>query len=315
MPRLAALLFNAVAVTVAPITNILSPSRPPSWSASLIWQFLLSQPTRHLERSVLVRLQRSKSCSRLAHMNHDETELGDNCSKCGGVSYLGGYCFRCGTYRPSKHNLRDEELDASSFMEGNFGKRIEAFYAEADALAESEELTSPDYRPRSRIYGKPQKRTTSPSSQTPSSCAPITPTPLPPPPKPDLSFSELIDIINRRGTTKSSEPPAQQPDTSPPPYKAQNSQPAEAAPTPTPKPDIPPYVSHEPPPTQAHVSTIHTESASTGHIAPHFAAPPRAKTLSVARQLKQGAHHHRRPILPNRHPEAAIHRHSSRFGF
>jgi hypothetical protein len=212
-------------------------------------------------------------------MESNETELGDSCSKCGGVSYQGGYCFRCGTYRPSKHNLRDEELDAASFMEGNFGKRIEAFYAEADALAESEELTSPDYRPRGRIYGKPQKRTISPSSQEPSPCAPITPIPIPPPPKPELTFLELIDIINRRGTTKTPEPLPQLTDTTSLPDKAQSNQLIEAAPTPTHKPDISPIISHEPLPPQAHVSGIHPESASTGHIAPPAVSSPRAETV------------------------------------
>jgi hypothetical protein len=113
-------------------------------------------------------------------MKPDETELGDNCPECGAVSYQGGYCFRCGTYRPSKHNVRKEELDAASFMECNFGERIWKFYAEAeptDALAESEELTDPNYRRPSR--GKERHRIRPSSPPRP----PVTPSSQPTDPK------------------------------------------------------------------------------------------------------------------------------------
>src|SRR6266446_3923140 len=50
----------------------------------------------------------------------------DECPKCGALSYQGGYCFGCGTYRPSKRAdaLEREDLDASEFMKKTFGPRV-----------------------------------------------------------------------------------------------------------------------------------------------------------------------------------------------
>ncbi len=142
-------------------------------------------------------------------MNRNETELGDCCSKCGAVSYQGGYCFRCGTYRPSKHNLRDEELDAASFMEGNPGKRLRTYYGEAahlDESAETDDLTNPDCRPRPPNTHKPLKRKSlhyrTQSQYLPPSLPP-TASSAPPPARPELPISERIAAINFRNSKPS----------------------------------------------------------------------------------------------------------------
>jgi restriction system protein len=50
----------------------------------------------------------------------------DKCPKCGTISYQGGYCFGCGTYRPSKHTKTTdlETLDVSDFITRSFGTRL-----------------------------------------------------------------------------------------------------------------------------------------------------------------------------------------------
>jgi len=60
----------------------------------------------------------------------------DECPKCGALSYQGGYCFGCGTYRPSKRAdaLEREDLNASEFMETSFGPRV------GDVVETEEEL-------------------------------------------------------------------------------------------------------------------------------------------------------------------------------
>src|SRR6266446_10290839 len=129
------------------------------------------------------------------------TRTRDECPKCGALSYQGGYCFRCGTYRPSKHNTCDEERDAASFMDGSFGERLRVFYAETDAsnlLGESEETFNPNISPSKRLDQKPRKKS------TPQSAPPSKPPRLPviaepsssPPAEPELSIAEKIDRIN-----------------------------------------------------------------------------------------------------------------------
>jgi ribosomal protein L32 len=63
-------------------------------------------------------------------MDQHGTVLADTCPKCGEYSYRGGYCFRCGVFRPSKHNAREEDLDAASFMDANFGQQMRIFLTE-----------------------------------------------------------------------------------------------------------------------------------------------------------------------------------------
>ena len=52
--------------------------------------------------------------------------LADECPKCGAMSYRGGYCFKCGTFRPAKrdHTLAVDDLDTTEFMERSFGTRL-----------------------------------------------------------------------------------------------------------------------------------------------------------------------------------------------
>ena len=62
---------------------------------------------------------------RVMKRSKDES-LADECPKCGGRSYQGGHCLRCGTYRPSKRrNTPDvDTLDTSEFMKRSFGTRL-----------------------------------------------------------------------------------------------------------------------------------------------------------------------------------------------
>ena len=233
----------------------------------------------------------------LAHMKRDETELGDNCSKCGAVSYQGGYCFRCGTYRPSKHNLRDEELDAASFMEGNFGQRIRAFYAEAeptDELAESEELTNPDFRPRGPRKEKPRKRPSSPPRQAPQPAhPPVTPprpqifyvhpdgTVLKNPPPTD-TILENIERANRRTNRHPTQPPLQPPDLALLAVPPQSNHPV--VPPPTRKPDVPTCVAPKPQP-----PPVHALEAPAQPYTPPPAAAPQPSTPAVSRRRTEPA--------------------------
>lgn len=144
-------------------------------------------------------------------MKRDETELGDGCPKCGALSYQGGYCFRCDTYRPSKHNSRDEALDAASFMERNFGQRLRVFSAEAElsyGFSESEGLADLYDRPIPQRIHKapltiaapplsPVAATASETSSPPEATEPATE-----PPRPEKSLAEKIAEANFRYTQK-----------------------------------------------------------------------------------------------------------------
>ncbi len=230
-------------------------------------------------------------------MKRDETELRDDCSKCGAVSYQGGYCFRCGTYRASKHNLRDEELDAASFMEGNFGQRIRAFYAEAEPtaeLAESEELTPPDSRPRGPRKERTRNRPPSPPRPAPQ---PAHPPVTPPRPqifyvRPDdtvhrttpptgLTISEHIEQANRRTNRSPTQPPPQPPDAVSLTVPPQTNQPV-VVPRPTRNPDVATWVAPEPQPPQLHAF----EAPAQPYTPPSTAAPQPATTAASHRRTQ-----------------------------
>ena len=83
-------------------------------------------------------------------MDKDGTDLADPCPKCGQYSYQGGYCFCCGVFRPSKHNTREEDLDAAAFMDANFGRQMHIFVTEGQlprAREEDDENWSPKNGP------------------------------------------------------------------------------------------------------------------------------------------------------------------------
>lgn len=51
------------------------------------------------------------------------------CPKCGEDCYSGGYCFKCGTYRPASKKRRSPRQDGDSEMEiddSHVGQRITA---------------------------------------------------------------------------------------------------------------------------------------------------------------------------------------------
>lgn len=60
-------------------------------------------------------------------MSAQKDSSADECPKCGHFpSYTGGYCFRCGTFRPSKRVTPGEadEITVTEFMDRNFGTRV-----------------------------------------------------------------------------------------------------------------------------------------------------------------------------------------------
>jgi len=63
-----------------------------------------------------------------ANMDNVNESLADECPKCGAISYRGGNCFRCDTFRPAKHakTVDVEDLDASQFMRRSFGTQMTA---------------------------------------------------------------------------------------------------------------------------------------------------------------------------------------------
>src|SRR6266478_3963270 len=86
----------------------------------------------------------------------------DECPKCGALSYQGGYCFGCGTYRPSKRAdaLEREDLDASEFMKKTFGPRV------GDVVETDEELDERlSEKALRRQYGKSKGPRWKPSIQ------------------------------------------------------------------------------------------------------------------------------------------------------
>lgn len=66
----------------------------------------------------------------------ENESLGDACPKCGAFSYQGGYCFQCGTYRPSKHNTHVPDMDASDFMKLGYGHCVSTTPATEEDLDE-----------------------------------------------------------------------------------------------------------------------------------------------------------------------------------
>lgn len=57
----------------------------------------------------------------------DDRSVGDECPKCGGFSYRGGYCFSCGALRPpgkKADTTEVENLDAIDFMTRSYGTRL-----------------------------------------------------------------------------------------------------------------------------------------------------------------------------------------------
>ncbi len=53
-------------------------------------------------------------------------DLMTECS-CGAMSYIGGWCFECGRYRPSKPARFVEERDSVEHTESVFGRRLAEF--------------------------------------------------------------------------------------------------------------------------------------------------------------------------------------------
>lgn len=211
----------------------------------------------------------------LAHMERNESDLRDECSKCGATSYQGGYCFRCGTYRPSKHNFRDEELDAACFMEGDFAQRMRIFYDEQDApgeFAEPDSLTDPNYRPSPPLRDeKPRKHKRSEERSEPP------PPPSPKPPllleRPELTIQEKIEMYNRRGDGTSVGPGQRDP--SPSPSAPQNVQPFVQLPK--------PKVLAQPTPETFSATTPTSdapgEASSLSHFYPYDIVPKPAETV------------------------------------
>lgn len=62
--------------------------------------------------------------------------VADACPKCGQLSYQGGYCFSCGTYRPSKRTptIDLESLDITDFMSKSYGTQLSALDATEEQL-------------------------------------------------------------------------------------------------------------------------------------------------------------------------------------
>jgi restriction system protein len=69
--------------------------------------------------------------------------LQTSCPNCGKASYNGGYCFECGTYRPSKRAavLDSEQMDLVEYFAKNEGARIESLGPSDDEIEERERLT------------------------------------------------------------------------------------------------------------------------------------------------------------------------------
>ena len=55
-----------------------------------------------------------------------EFTTADECPNCGALSYQGGHCFACGTYRLSKRagSLERDDLNADEFVQKSFGSRV-----------------------------------------------------------------------------------------------------------------------------------------------------------------------------------------------
>lgn len=55
----------------------------------------------------------------------NSSSVADSCSKCGALSYRGGYCFSCGVYRPSKSSEAGQNLDLYDYFKLGFGTRLD----------------------------------------------------------------------------------------------------------------------------------------------------------------------------------------------
>jgi hypothetical protein len=53
-------------------------------------------------------------------------DLRTECS-CGALSYIGGWCFRCGKYRPGKSPRRAEQQDFTEYQQAGLGHRLSEF--------------------------------------------------------------------------------------------------------------------------------------------------------------------------------------------
>lgn len=125
--------------------------------------------------------------------------MGDACPECGALSYQGGYCLGCGKYRPSKHNIRDEDTDAASFMDADFGHRLHVFNSESDGSSdEFEGEFNLGRSPRKRAPHIREELDASPEKTPPAEPRSPARSETPPPPQPvELSISERIEMLNR----------------------------------------------------------------------------------------------------------------------
>jgi hypothetical protein len=225
----------------------------------------------------------------LTRMNRNQTDLRDECPKCGANCYQGGYCFRCGTYRPSKHNERDEELDAAAFVEGGFAHRVS--YADDEALLDSDDLDIPNRKHRPQRTDDTPKR--KPKKQD------IHPRPQPEPGKPpaprvkrshllqrpDLSIPELIELYNRREDGPAIE--QLRTDSAHPPCVPQTSAAVGPPSEPTSKGDSPIPIAPEPSRAPTPGLEAPCESESPGHSSPYdIAQPPDALPSSSPKAPK-----------------------------
>ena len=228
-------------------------------------------------------------------MTRNETDLGDECPKCRALSYKGGYCFGCGTYRPTKPHSDDDDLDAAAFMEGTFEERSRTLAGDPPGVAH---FTIRDF---------PSDR--SPKRETP------TPTPPPEPAKPptprvkpshllqhpELSIPQLIEMYNRgRG-----EHPVEQPrtDSVPPPCTPQSSAAVDPSLEPPPQPDPSIQITREPPPGPIDVLENPRDSESLGHFYPYdIVQQPAPIPLSSPRVSEIGSSQ-TQPALPTKKPQ------------
>ncbi|PWU16967.1 MAG: hypothetical protein C5B50_12255 [Verrucomicrobia bacterium] len=64
-------------------------------------------------------------------------DLRDACPKCGALSYKGGYCFRCGTYRSSSVDAFLEEPELPEFLASGVAERLQALPGTEEDLDEA----------------------------------------------------------------------------------------------------------------------------------------------------------------------------------
>ena len=237
-------------------------------------------------------------------MKRNQTDLRDECPKCGANAYQGGYCFRCGTYRPSKHNERDEELDVAAFVERGFAQRVN--YADDEALLDTDDLDNPNRRPRpQRTDGtsgrKPKKQDTHPRSQ---------PEPAKPPaPRvkrshllqhPELSIPELIEMYNRGRGGHSVEQPRT--DSAPPTCTPQSSAAVDPSVEPPPKLDSSIQITPEAPPPPVHVLETARKSESLSPFYPYDIAQQPAAIPVSSPKVPEIDSSKKQPTFPTKAP-------------